>query len=339
MTRLLLSVLAGVALMFVASAHAQPSDAPRPLAEHQHLKIGIGGRVEINAAVLLAQEFGEFDKENISVEMSVQKPSDGLVLLSTRRIDVLASQPGAAFFNAVAGGVDAKMVAPVGFSSPESRQGFWVSRAWLAGRPYTPALLKGQTIGSAVGVGTTISYWAEVELEKAQLDLRAASWRAMGIGDILVALENGAVNVGFLFDGVWQKADQSKVVFAFGGTPDISGGYFYGPSLLHDNRAAGEAVMRALTRTVRLYLQGHYHQNEKVNAALAKLLGIPADDLRRSGELRFPPDMPIARYTAAVLQKTYALNPGVLTYTDPLPDERVIDRGFATAVGIAPPAE
>ncbi len=339
MIKLLLPALTGLALMAVPAAHAQPSDAPRPLAQHQDLKFGIGGRVEINAAVLLAKEFGEFDKENLGVEISVQKPSDGLVLLSTGRIDVLASQPGAAFFNAVAGGVDVKMVAPVGFSSSASHQGFWVSRAWLAGRPYTPALLKGQTIGSAVGVGTTISYWAEVELEKAGLDLRAVSWRAMGIGDILVALENGAVNVGFLFDGVWQKADQSKVVFAFGGTPDISGGYFYGPSLLHDNRLVGEAVMRALTRTVRLYLQGQYHQNEKVNAALAKLLGVPVDDLRRSGELSFPPDMPIALHTAAVLQKTYALNPGVLTYTEPMPDERVIDRGFAAAVGIAPPKD
>lgn len=329
-------LLAIAGLCLTAAAHAQ---APQPLPQRTPIKFGIGGRVEINAAVLLAKEFGEFERENLDVEISVQKPSDGLVLLSTGRTDVLASQPGAAFFNAVAGGVDAKMVAPVGFSSADSRQGFWVSRAWLAGKPYAPALLKGQTIGSAVGVGTTISYWAEVELEKAALDLRAVSWRAMGIGDILVALENGAINVGFLFDGIWQKADTSKVVFAFGGVPDISGGYFYGPSLLRQNRPAGEAVMRALTRTVRTYLQGKYHADPKVNAALAKLLGVSEEALRASGELNFPPDMPIARRTAVVLQKTYALNPDVLTYADPLPDEKVIDRGFLTAIGIAPPAQ
>jgi len=328
-----------MACLVVLAGGAAQAQAPQPLPQRTPIKFGIGGRVEINAAVLLAREFGEFDRENLDVDISVQKPSDGLVLLSTGRTDVLASQPGAAFFNAVAGGVEAKMVAPVGFSSAASRQGFWVSRAWLAGKPYGPALLKGQTIGSAVGVGTTISYWAEVELEKAGLDIRAVSWRSMGIADILVALENGVVNVGFLFDGVWQHADTSKVVFAFGGVPDISGGYFYGPSLLHQNRAAGEAVMRALTRTVRQYLQGNYHADPKVNAALSRLLGISEEALRNSGELNFPPDMPIARRTAAVLQKTYALNPDVLTYTDPLPEDKVIDRSFLAALGIVPPAQ
>ena len=333
-------VMAGaLAVLLTRPALAQPSDAPRPLPRHLDLKISVGGFTEINAAVLLAKEFGEFDKENISVTITMQKPSDGLVLLATGRIDVLASQPGAAFFNAVAGGVDARLVAPAGFSSPDSRTGFWLSRAWLAGRPYSPALLKGQTIGSAVGVGTTVSYWLEVELEKADLDVRAVSWRTMGVGDILVALENGAVNVGFLFDGIWQKADTDKVVFAFGGTPDISGAYFYGPSLLRQNRAACEAVMRAMTRTVRQYLQGKYHGDAKVAPALAHLLGISVDDLRRGGEMTFPPDMPIAPYTASVLQKTYALTPGVLTYTDPLPDDRVIDRGFLASVGVAAPAQ
>ncbi len=326
-------------LALAAPALAQPSDSPRPLPQRVELKVAVGGFTEINAAVLLAKAMGEFDKENIAVEISMQKPSDGLVLLATGRIDMLASQPGAAFFNAVAGGVDARMVAPCGFSAPDSRTGFWVSKDWLAGRPYSPALLKGQAIGSAVGVGTTVSYWLEVEMEKAGLDQRAVTWRTIGVGDILLALENGAVNVGFLFDGIWQKADPAKVQFAFGGTSDISGAYFFGPSLLRTNRPAGEAVMRALTRTVRTYLQGKYHPDDKVAPVLAKAMGISVDDLRRGGEMSFPPDMPMARYTAEVLQKTYGLTPGVLTYPDRLTDTQIIDRGFVAAGGIPATAQ
>jgi NitT/TauT family transport system substrate-binding protein len=338
MRRLIPASLAALALMALP-ALAQPLDAPRPLAQPTTVKIVVGGFTEINAAALLARDLGEFAKENITAEISMQKPADGLVLLATGRVDVLASQPGAAFFNAVAGGVDARMVAPAGFSSPDSKTGFWVSRAWLAGRPYAPAMLKGQSIGSAVGVGTTVSYWLEVELEKAGLDQRAVTWRTMGVGDIPVALENGAINVGFLFDGIWQKADEQKVQFAFGGTPDISGAYFYGPNLLRKDRAVGDAVMRAMTRTVRTYLQGHFHQDAKVAPVLAKALGISLDDLRRGGEMMFPPEMPMARYTAAVLQKTYGMTQGVLTYTTPLTDDQTLDRGFLAAAGIAPPAQ
>jgi len=340
MKRMCVAIVAALGMLFAVQAWAQaPSDSPRPLAQRQTVKIGISSRVEVFAAMLLAKEFGEFERENLDVEFVFQRPSDGLVLLSTGRIDVLASQPSAGFFNAVAGGVDAKMVAPIGFSAPDNKQGFWVSRAWLAGRPYEPSLLKGQPIGSSVGVGTTVSYWAEVELEKAGLDVRAVTWRTMGVTDILAALENGAVNVGFLFDGIWQKADMNKVVFAFGGVPDVGGAYFYGPRLLHERRDVGEAVMRAATRTVRQYLQGKYHSDPKVSGPLAHLLGIPEEALRDSGELSFPPNMPLALRTAAVLQKTYALNPDVLTYRDPLPDEKVIDRGFVAAEGIAPPLQ
>ena len=336
MKSLLLAALAVLAC--AARALAQPSDAPHPLPQPTTVKIAVGGFTEINAAALLARDLGEFAKENITAEITMLKPSDGLVLLATGRVDVLASQPGAAFFNAVAGGVDARMVAPAGFSSPDSKTGFWVSRAWLAGRPYTPALLKGQAIGSAVGVGTTVSYWLEVELEKVGLDQRAVTWRTMGVGDIPAALENGAINVGFLFDGVWQKADAQKVQFAFGGTPDISGAYFFGPNLLRKDRATGEAVMRAMTRTVRTYLQGHFHDDPKVAPVLAKALGISVEDLRRGGEMLFPLDMPMARYTAAVLQKTYGMTPGVLTYATPMTDEQTLDRGFLAAAGVAPPA-
>jgi len=92
-----------------------------------------------------------------------------------------------------------------------------------------------------------------------------------------------------------------------------------------------------MTRTVRTYLQGKYHSDPKVNGPLARLLGIPEEALRQSGELSFPPNMPLALRTAAVLQKTYALTPDTLSYSTPLPDDKVIDRGFVEALGISPP--
>ena len=80
-----------VAMTCLCVAFAAHAQAPQPLAQRTPIKFGIGGRVEINSAALLAKEFGEFERENLDVEISVQKPSDGLVLLSTGRTDVLAA--------------------------------------------------------------------------------------------------------------------------------------------------------------------------------------------------------------------------------------------------------
>lgn len=322
-----------VALAVAAPVSANP-DAPRPLPQREKLIVGMPGKLLQNGAVLLAKSLGEFEKENLDVEYSIHKPSDSLVLLSTGRLDAVATQPSAAFFNAVAAGNAVKLVAPIGFLAP--RNGFWVSRAWLRGRPYAPEMLKGQTIASVAGLGTAAAYAVDVELAKAGLTLRDVSWKSMAMADIVIGLENGAVNVALLLDPAWHKADPGKVAFAFPFPPGIVlGGYLFGPNLLEKRRAVGEAFVRALARTVRTHLQGNYGADPRVVAALAREMQLSEAQVRTSAQsMQFPVDMAIHKDLAALLQKSYLSTPAILTYDKPLPDAQVIDRTFLRATGL-----
>lgn len=328
-------------LLFLAAyagvpAQAQESDAPRPLPQREKIVLGVAGRLTANAPLHLARELGEFEKENLTVELAFHKPSDNFVLLSTGRIDVALGSPSAAFFNAVAAGSEIKLVAPNGYLAPKN--GFWVSKAWLKDRPWSPALMKGQVIASPAGVGTTTAYAAQIELAKAGLTLKDISWRGMAVSDLLVALEGGAVNIAMIFDPTWRNADPSKVQFVAAHPGDVTGGYFFGASLLGPKRAVGEAFVRALTRTVRLYLQNDFGANSRVVAALAKELQMPEQQVRTmSDSVRFPIDMPLRKDLAEILQNCYLSTPGILTYAQALPDDRLIDRGFTKAVGVRAP--
>jgi NitT/TauT family transport system substrate-binding protein len=319
-----------VACSLAVATLARGQDA-KPLPSRETLKVGVPAHLKQNAAIILAKELGEFEKENISIEYTIQRPSDGLVLLSTNRIDVLSSQGSAAFFNAVAGGSEIKMAYPSGYWAPEGKTGFWVSKTFLNGRKYSPELLKGQTIASTAGSGTLISQYVEFELNKVGLDQRAVSWKTMGIGDILIALENGAINFGVLIDPFTEKADPSRVEFAFaGGQPEsgVIGAYFFGPKLLKERRDIGEAFVRALVRTVRTHLSGDITKNAKVIEVLSKQLQVPAEQLRKESGIIFGDRVQFGKDMAATLQKTYSLTPGILSYATPLTDAQVIDRSF-----------
>jgi NitT/TauT family transport system substrate-binding protein len=309
-----------------------------PLTEHVTIKVGVPAQLLQNAAVILADDLGELKKENISIEYVIQRPSDGLVLLSTGRIDVLVSQPSAAFFNAVAAGSELKMVYPAGFWAPEGKTGFWVNKAFLNGRKYSPDLLKGQAIAVTAGPGSLITEYVQTELTKAGLDLNAVSWKTMNISDILIALENGAVNFGVLIDPIPEKADPSKVEFAFAaGSPDqgISGAYFFGHKLLTEQRKTGEAFVRALVRTVHTDLSGDYRSNPKVVATLAKRLGLSEEQVRTGSRLIFD-EVKLRDDTATRVQKTYSLTPGLLSYNVPLTSDQVMDRTFSDLAQTGP---
>jgi len=334
MKRLLPPLLTALLLLAAGPVLAQSAraDAPHPLPQREKVIIGMPGNLKQNATVLIAKAMGEFEKENLDVEYSIQRPTDSMVLLGTGRIDAVVSQASAAFFNGAASGIVMKQVAPIGFLGPKN--GFWVSRAWLKDRPWNPALLKGQAVVSTGGNGTVALHALRMELEKAGLTVNDITWKQMSPGDMVVALENGGINVALLLDPAWLKVDQSKAVLAFPYPAEVTGGYFFGPNLLVKKRAVGEAFMRAMVRTQRTYLQGDYGKNPRVVAAMAKELQLTEDQVRASvNSIIFPPDLPMPKDFADMIQNTFLSVPGLLNYTKPLPDEQVMDRSFLRAAG------
>jgi NitT/TauT family transport system substrate-binding protein len=332
--RIVTTLLAGAAFALGATlAGAQTTGpAPKPLAKRETVKMVLASAVEAYAPLYVAKELGEFAKENLDVEYVNVGATEVLLVLSRGQGDAWNGLPSAAAFNAIAQGAEIRMVAPGQFVPPNTKQGVWVAKSFLAGRPYSPALLKGQTIASSVGAGSSTSYYIALELEKAGLTMKDIGFRLLPVNDIVLALENGAVSFGTLNSPQNQKVDQSKAEFAFGIQPGYSiGGLFFGPRLLKERRDVGEAFMRAWVRGIRTHLQGDYHENPKVMEALAKSLQIPAAAIKQGPSLVFPPDQPMVAGMMDKLQAAYAATPGILSYAQAMPESRIVDRSFLDA--------
>ncbi len=319
-----LTMTAGVAL---AQANMP---APQPLPKREKVKVILAAKFEAFAPVYVADKKGELAKENLEVEYVIAKTADQFLLLTTGQGDVGFTSASAGFFNAVASGAEMKVVGPGQIQAQDNKQGLYISKAYLNGRPYSPALLKGTTIGSTVGVGSTVTHWIQKELQKGGLSLADVKFRQTGAADILIAVENGALEAGFISDPFWTKADPNKVQFVTGLYGEFASGCFiYGKSFLEpQRRAAAEAFMRAIVRTTRTYLQGDIHKNEDILQLIASEVGVPADVLRPNVAPIFTPNLDIGPEVAIELQKTYRIVPGVLSYDKDLPADKVMDLSF-----------
>lgn len=323
-----IAIAPGLATIGGAWAQAN-TPAPKPLAKKEVVKVALTSRLEAFAPVLVGVELGEFAKENLEVEYVTARVPEILVLLSTGQADASLGSPTGALFNAIAQGSEIRVVGPGMTQSPDNKQGFYMSTAYLAGRPYSPALFKGQEIGSVVGYGGTVFHYLQKELEKANLSLKDIRTKTIGAADIVTALESGAINVGFVSDPHWTKFKPGKVQYVLGTFGDFSPGSInYGKRFITDRRDLGEAFMRAIVRTVRTHLQGDMHKNPTVMAALSKIMSVPVETLTGNVAPTFPAEMALPMSMAADLQKTYFLTPGVLSYDKPLPNDKVIDTSF-----------
>lgn len=325
---------ATVALALTSAAVAQKLELkPEPLPEPTVVKVAISSKLTAFAPLLVGNALGEFEKENIKIEYVIAKTTDGLALLATDRVDVMSHQPSAAFYNAVAGGSDIRIVTPGTFQNPDSKQGLWVNKAFLNGQPYSTEKLKGQTIGSAVGLGSATTVYIQDELAKANLSLKDVTLKQMGSADILIALENGSINFGILNDPVWLSADTEKVAFVTTASPDLMiSSWLYGPNLLRNKPEVGHAFMRAFARTVRDHLQGNYYNDPETGPALAAELEQSLENLQKLPPQPFPADLKIREDTMRSTQATYLTTPEILTFSSPLPMEDVIDNRFLEAL-------
>jgi NitT/TauT family transport system substrate-binding protein len=162
--------------------------------------------------------------------------------------------------------------------------------------------------------------------------MRDVTFRTLPAPDVMIAVENGAVPFGIVIAPFNQKISPDKAEFAFGQQPGYSlGGLLFGPRLLKERRDVGEALLRAWVRGVRTHLQGDYHENPKVMEALSKSLNVPVAVLKQGPALVFPPDQPLVAGMMDKLQTIYAVTPGILSYPQALPEDRVVDRRFLDA--------
>jgi NitT/TauT family transport system substrate-binding protein len=261
-------------------------------------------------------------------------PSDGLLLLLTGEVDVLASAPNAGALNAASQGL-VRIVAPMMYPAPESQTGLWVRNEMAGGDgdEFDFAELEGARIGSATGAGSPTSVPIAEALEAEGLTLADVEFVQLGVADTLVALENGSVDAAWLLDPFWlEVVDADHSQFVLPPAPDLAlATYFFGPNLLEDSPEVGEAFVRALMRTTRTYLQGDYKADQEVLNALSEIMEVPEESLQQTPPGVFDPDLTLEDSVAERFEATYLSVDGLLEYDEPRGADQIIDDRFVRA--------
>jgi len=300
--------------------------APRPLDESTTLRVTIPINVEGVADVLLGIEFGEFERENLDIEVINIPASDALVLLNTGDADIVVGSPSAAFLNTLAEGFDNRWIAPTYEPNPDSIAGLWINSSLLGDDGVAqPEEVQGMSVAlGALGLAAPSALPVDLFLNDLGLTLGDIEVANMQGADMVTAMENGAIDAGVVLDPFNRQVEQGGfATFVQPFPPDSVGGYIAGD--IREQPEVIDAFVRGLLRTRRTYLQGDYHANPDVVAALAEVLGVDAELITSNPSLVWDPDAQINPQTIEDMQAMW-IEGGILEVTEPFVPEDVIDQ-------------
>jgi NitT/TauT family transport system substrate-binding protein len=249
---------------------------------------------------------------------------DAMALVAQGQMDVATAGLSAAFFNAVNRGLDVKFAASTGYQPATGHPTALMMRQDLydAGA-HDAGALRGKTIGWLGNAGATAGYYVAVILRKSGLTMKDIQAVSIPAPDQEIALGRKAVDAMFCSAPLTALFVEKKLAQIIGTVPPgVSGtGIFFGPSVL-SNAAAGSALMQAFRRGAADVAGNGYLLPENL-AAMSKYVGQPADLIKSTDRYAFKPDLRIDEATLTDMQNEF-IKQGILTYTSPLPDVKLI---------------
>ncbi|MDQ2678115.1 MAG: hypothetical protein M3Y51_05180 [Actinomycetota bacterium] len=306
--------------------------APQPLEKPEEVTIALAGAkgIEAYAQVLLAEHFGEFEKENLKVDIQVIPLPEIVGLLQSGQVDVTPAGANIPVLNAIHSGADLRIVGamPTFPPAPVSKAGFWVQPDLVDDSgELDPCDMKGTTVafGGAAGFGSAASLSFANYIAQCDLTLKDITLSVVGGPDSLIALENESVDAAYLPDPLWADPDERGYAeFAIPFGEDTVGGFLMG-KLRSEKPEVADAIIRALLRTTRTYLQGDYRTDPTVRPVLEEVLGVGGSVLDVGAPLIFNPDMTFDPVMVEPIQKVWIEAGDLLAYDEPIPADDLVD--------------
>lgn len=308
---------------------AEPSDrlAPRPLPTKTKVTLGAPSALEVFSSMFMADALGEFEAENLDVEIVSMPPNDAYLAMSRGDLDMYAAGVNAGYINLVNTGIDIRWVANTHGSSPDSEEGLWVRNEVLGpdgdladDAPDRLSMAMGAA-GKAAASIVPVSGW----LESQGLTFDDVEVSNLSGNDIVVALDTGAIQAGYLpSPGYLVIAESGCCTLVTGQPPFTAATFAMSGTFIDDEPEAAEAVVRAMARTNRDHLQGDYHADDEVAAAMSDLYGLPVEALRQTTPLVFDPALRLDVAAIEQLQDLW-IEQGVLELDAPVPIDRLTD--------------
>ena len=311
--------------------------APRPLARTEKVVVSTAFRLEFVAPLLVADAFGEFEKENLDVEIVTLGFADAVPQLVSDRVDVAVGGTEVALFSAGHKGLSIRAVlgatvAPHAGNYARAQAGLWCRRSAFRDRD-KPDLkeIERLRLASASGLASASTYSIVSEIRRQgvkDFDISKTAVSRIPSADIPTALANGAVDCGLLLDPLWLQVKSNPEYFLAATQAPVESFamYAFGRRLLEDRPDIGEAFARAYVRTVNTHFHGDYHQDREVMAAIAKATAQPIENFAGLDSLKF--DWELREGTTTRVQQLF-IELGIITdVRDPVPESKLVDRSF-----------
>jgi NitT/TauT family transport system substrate-binding protein len=301
---------------------------PQPLDEETSVQIVVSFAIEPFAPLFLADEMGEFERENLDVELVTIPSNEATVQVASDRALMQVGGITAAGFNAMDAGTGLRYLANVHYQSDENQEGLWVRRDQLGDDgEVDPDSFDGMKIAlGSGGLSSVSTIQVQRWLEENDHDIDDIEPVPIGGPDMLVALEQGSVDAGYLITPIWQQPSVAECCVLVTPQPPLAGSvYVVNERSLEEDREVVAAAMRAMLRTVRTYLQDDYHADPEVLGVLSEVLDTEEDVLASSPSLRFDPDMGLETDLLTDVQEVWIEAGDILDYDEPLPLDDVVD--------------
>jgi NitT/TauT family transport system substrate-binding protein len=282
-TTRLLSCLLAIVLLITGCASQQPTPAaPAPIP----VKLVVFGFIS-HAPFHIALAEGYFAEQGLDVEtVPFQFTDDAFPALAAGEVDVMAGLPMAGLMNAIAGGVNLKIVADKGHISESSCDGYAVmARSSLVndGTLTDVASLRGKTI-QAQRTGY-LAFLTEKLLRMGNLTLDDVEVVEMIPPMWPEAMERGTMDVHVGTTEPWiTRILRSGYGQLWNSFRDWIPGYqfsslMFGPTMLGENREAGKRFMVAFLKAVRQYNEGKTERNLDI---LTDALGLEREEIEQT---------------------------------------------------------
>jgi NitT/TauT family transport system substrate-binding protein len=301
--------------------------AARPLERAATVRVAISERTEAMAPLLLADARGEFEAENLAVEIVELDLADAYEAMTDGEIDVVVGGIDAPFFDAVHDGVGARLVLggavarrPSDLASPQT--GLWL-RADLINEDGEWDNVEGTTVLVTGGLGSAALYPIDNTLGQEELNANAVDF-APATSDAAAARLRAAV-VG----GAWLPEPEATAVAddpsliqvtTLPGSESIDGTVF-SRRLMRQDREVGLAYARAVIRTINTYLADGY--DDEAVTALAEALDVPESAVTAGPAPLF--DWELRTGTTSRIQDSLVMV-GAVGYERPTGESRLVDR-------------
>lgn len=304
---------------------------PQPLEERTTVTINAAGRAETFSIVFMAAEMGEFEKENLDIVFTQIPTQDAIAGLGQDQIQMLAVGPNANMFNAIDSGVDIRFVFP-GFYNNTGEDGLWASNEVAK---EGASALRGQQVASCCGPGSSIMLVIDDYLQSGGVDVTEIEMVSYPLADVATALTQGAINAAYLTSpgtvAVREGGNHQQVQ----GIPKDGGSaiaaYLFGPGLLEKNPEVGQAVIRAMARTVINHMQGDYKAEPGMVEHVANALERTVAEVEATPSIEFDPKLQFREDLYDRLQNIWIKIGGIVDYDQPMKADEFIDTRFIEA--------